>query len=162
MNVFYCLCLCEAKGVAQKNWAVFYICFIWSQVEFAVTVLKVLSFWCFLRNFIWKQGFFSYSRYNLLRIATVLLEMSAYFWHYLIHYTAKPQSIQHIIKILVVMFLCGCDFLNGYVFFKKSFIRLFNGQKFVSTISRIRKFSLSIAFSLLYLQKCLLHFSSYC
>ena len=40
---FYRLRLCEGKAVAQKNWAVFYICLIWLGVAFGVTVLKVLS-----------------------------------------------------------------------------------------------------------------------
>ena len=69
---FYCLCLCEAKTAVQKYWVVFYICFSWFWVAFGVPVLKVMCFWCSFCKVIGNQGFFSYNRYNLLGIATVL------------------------------------------------------------------------------------------
>ena len=39
---------------------------------FGVTVLKMLRFWCSFCKVIRNQEFFSYSRYNLLGIATIL------------------------------------------------------------------------------------------
>ena len=79
LNIFYCLCLREAKGVIQKKkWTIFYICLIWFGVAFRVTVLKVLYFWRTLCKVVGNQGFFSYCRCNLLRIATVLKNVCHY------------------------------------------------------------------------------------
>ena len=45
------------------------ICLAWFGVAFGVTVLKFMCSWCSLCKVIGNQGFFSYSRYNLLEIA---------------------------------------------------------------------------------------------
>ena len=66
---FYCLCLCETIAVVEKNWTVFYIFLIWFTMAFGVTALKVLCFLCSSCKVIGNHGLFSYSRYNLLRIA---------------------------------------------------------------------------------------------
>ena len=76
LHVFLLQCLCKAKSALQNNRAVFYICLIWFEMPFGVTVLKMLRFWCSFCKVIRNQEFFSYSRYNLLGIATILWELS--------------------------------------------------------------------------------------
>ena len=48
---------------------VLYICSTWLGWDSGVAVLKVMCFWCSFWKVIGNQGFFRYSRYNLLRIA---------------------------------------------------------------------------------------------
>ena len=74
---FFCLCLCKAKAAIQKK-AETYFTFVWFGLGwYLVAVLKVLCFWCILCEVIRNKGFFSYSRNNLLGIATDLKETSA-------------------------------------------------------------------------------------
>ena len=75
--------MCEAKAAVQKKkWAEFYMYLICCGVAFGVTALKVMCYGCSLCKVIGNQGFFSHSRYNLLGIAAVFQETSAYFLHY--------------------------------------------------------------------------------
>ena len=65
-------------------------CLIWSGMAFVITVLKVLCFWCYLLWVIWNQGFFSYSKYNLL-----------------------GKSIARLRNVCQYIFLTLCDTLYG-------------------------------------------------
>ena len=68
LHVFSLFIFVWSKIFCSKDWAVFYIFLIWFGVEFGVTVLKALFFWCTFYKAIGNYGFISYSRYNLLGI----------------------------------------------------------------------------------------------
>ena len=88
--------------------------FIWFEVAFGSTVLKVLCFKSSLYKVIGNHRIFSYNRCNFVGIAinTVLSETSTntYFQNYLMHYIAKTQSMRNTIYIIDVMFLCAWEF----------------------------------------------------
>ena len=98
---FYCLYLCGTKSLVLKTKLhfIFFFFFIWFESTSSVTVLKVLSFWCSFYKLIGNQGFICYSSYIFLGIVikTVLWKMltNTYFRQYVIHYTAKTQSIRY-------------------------------------------------------------------
>ena len=69
LHVFLLFIFAWIKIFFFKNWDIFYIFLICFELAFAVTVWKVLYFWCSLYRDIASQGFFSYSRCNFLGIA---------------------------------------------------------------------------------------------
>ena len=96
-RIFFCLHLCGTKSLVQKSEPCFTFVPFGLGWDSDAAVLKVVCFWSSLSRFIGYQVFFSYRRYDLLRIAIKkdLYKTSAniYFQHFLRHHIAKTQII---------------------------------------------------------------------
>ena len=128
LQIFFLLLIFAWNKIfGLKNWAVFYICLAWFGVAFSGTVLNVLCFWCSLWKVKENQGFFSYSRYNLLGIAiktplrnvwqyifptlvNALLGKNSEYKIYIIDYRSYWKSIFKRILELVLVNCCNLVF----------------------------------------------------